>query len=195
MKIILLPIDFDSGGVPSGVALLPDHVIINSGKQFFPPSWMSDLSYIPLLLVRMERVAKSLDSEYAERYYERGTLGFSLTAGWIGEELPAQFSFTFEGSIVRGDEWKPIPELVKEQFDVVQIEGAKRMETGMPRYLKFPDLETIDRVIAQVSKYCMLKIGDMLAFPLWNQSAKIVPDQGVFITDHNENELLYFGVK
>ncbi|MDN4753984.1 hypothetical protein QYZ87_05485 [Porphyromonadaceae bacterium W3.11] len=196
MKLFLLPpLGEDHNLSISEIRVLPDNVIINSGKQLFKPEWIRDLYYTPVLLVRMEKVAKSLESRFAGRYYEKGALGLSFIADAVDEGIPEQLIYSFDDSIVRGDDWRNIGDLSQMTLSVVQVEGATPLSDNALPPLEFPDVPMIEESISYISKYFMLKIGDLMAFPLWSRRELIRPEQGVFVTDSNEKELLFCGVK
>lgn len=196
MKLFLLPHLSGEGSLSiSDIRVLPDNVIINSGKFLFKPEWIGDLYYSPLLLVRMEKVAKSLDSKYAERYYERATLGLSFVADSVSEGIPEQFMYSFDDSLVRADGWYELQELSTMDLNVVQVEKAQPMSDDPFHALEFPTPLMVEECISYISKFFMLKIGDLIAIPLWSKRKLISPEQGVFVTDSNEKELLFCGVK
>lgn len=195
MKICLLPFLSHSLLSIADVKILPDNVIINSGKQLYQPEWISKLAYSPVLLVRMEKVGRSISPEFMERYIEKGALGISFVATEVVEGIPHRMAYSFDDSLVRGDEWRGIEEWSDHDLQVMQVAGSKPMDNVMLSPLNFPSTSLMEQSIALISKYYMLKIGDLIAFPLWERYEPILPEQGVFVTDRKEKELLYCGIK
>lgn len=178
----------------SDLLLRADNVLINSGKELYCSDWMGELSFLPVLIIKMAKVAKAVDPLYVERYYEVASLGIDLRVSEMREELPAHFSYSFDYSLVRGEQWWGLDEIKGLAPKCVRTISAEVSHEELPP-INFPTEEEINKCIALVSRYYLIKIGDIITLPLWSEYRMVKPRMGLFIVDDQERELVYYGIK
>jgi 2-keto-4-pentenoate hydratase/2-oxohepta-3-ene-1,7-dioic acid hydratase in catechol pathway len=145
--------------------LKPDSAILPHRHPFYIPEWTQEVHYEVELLVRITRNGKSVALDFAHRYYEEVSLGIDFTARDVqsaakSEGHPWEKAKAFDGSAVVSREWIPkdhwaegwehVPFELKKNGTVVQSATAESM------------LFHVDQLIAHVSKYMTLKMGDIL---------------------------------
>ena len=145
------------------IFMKPDSALLKDGKPFFIPDFFRQVDYETELVVRICRVGKNIAERFAHRYYDAVTVGIDFTARDLqrrfrSEGKPWELCKGFDNSAAIGD-WIPV-----EQFATIQnirfrldIDGCKVQE-GNTCDMLFP----VDRIIAYVSQFCTLKIGDLL---------------------------------
>jgi len=145
------------------VFLKPDTAILLKKQPFFIPDFTNEVHHEVEVLVKINRVGKYIDSKFAHKYYEQIGLGIDFTARDLqqqlkGKGLPWEKSKAFDGSAVIG-KWvsksnyenvNNIPFSLLKNNQVVQSSTTKDMLWG------------IDEIIAYVSQYFTLKIGDII---------------------------------
>ena len=145
------------------VFLKPDTAILLKKQPFFIPDFSNEVHHEVEVLVKINRVGKYIDSKFAHKYYEQIGLGIDFTARDLQQELkgkglPWEKSKAFDGSAVIG-KWvsksnyenvNNIPFSLFKNNQVVQSSTTKDMLWG------------IDEIIAYVSQYFTLKIGDII---------------------------------
>ena len=145
------------------VFLKPDTAILLKKQPFFIPDFSNKVHHEVEVLVKINRVGKYIDSKFAHKYYEQIGLGIDFTARDLQQELkgkglPWEKSKAFDGSAVIG-KWvsksnyenvNNIPFSLFKNNQVVQSSTTKDMLWG------------IDEIIAYVSQYFTLKIGDII---------------------------------
>ena len=145
------------------VFLKPDTAILLKKQPFFIPDFSNEVHHEVEVLVKINRVGKYIDSKFAHKYYEQIGLGIDFTARDLQQELkgkglPWEKSKAFDGSAVIG-KWvsksnyenvNNIPFSLLKNNQVVQSSTTKDMLWG------------IDEIIAYVSQYFTLKIGDII---------------------------------
>ena len=145
------------------VFLKPDTAILLKKQPFFIPDFTYEVHHEVEVLVKINRVGKYIDSKFAHKYYEQIGLGIDFTARDLQQELkgkglPWEKSKAFDGSAVIG-KWvsksnyenvNNIPFSLLKNNQVVQSSTTKDMLWG------------IDEIIAYVSQYFTLKIGDII---------------------------------
>jgi acylpyruvate hydrolase len=141
----------------------PDSAILRNNQPFFIPDFANDFHHEVEILVRINRLGKNIAPEFANRYYDEIGLGIDFTARDLQDELrgkglPWEKCKAFDGSAV-------ISEFVpKDRFADLQninfhldVNGQLRQK-GNTRNMIF----SIDAIVAHLSKYFTLKIGDII---------------------------------
>ena len=145
------------------IFMKPDSAIIKNGKHFYVPDFLGRVDYEAEIVVRINKLGKSIPARFAHRYYDAVTVGIDFTARDLQNRLraegkPWELCKGFDNSAVIGD-FVPV-----NRFKDVQnlgfhltIDGNKVQE-GNTRDMLFK----IDDLIAYVSQFYTLKIGDLL---------------------------------
>jgi len=141
----------------------PDSALLRNNQPFFIPDFANDFHHEVEVVVRINRLGKNIAPEFAHRYYDEIGLGIDFTARDLQEDLrkkglPWEKSKAFDGSAV-------ISEFIDKQTLVdinninfrLDINGQTRQQ-GNTKDMIF----SIDDIIAHVSKYFTLKIGDFI---------------------------------
>ena len=145
------------------VFIKPDSAILKNNKPFYIPDFTRELHYETELIVRINRLGKNISPRFAHRYYSEIGLGIDFTARDLQRELrtagkPWELSKAFDGAAIIGN-FVPITELGDVQNIPFRLDiDKKTVQKGNSSDMIFP----IDELIAYVSRYFTLKIGDIL---------------------------------
>lgn len=141
----------------------PDSALLKDSKPFFIPDFSKQIHYETELVVRICRLGKNIAPRFAHRYYDAVTVGIDFTARDLQNKLrsegkPWEISKGFDNSAVIGDfvsvsRFKDVQNL---NFHLT-IDGNKVQE-GNTGDMLFK----IDDLIAYISQFYTLKIGDLL---------------------------------
>ena len=138
--------------------------LLNQHTPYFIPDMGSAIEYEAELVLQVCRVGKRIAERFAHRYYQRVTVGIDFTARDLqrramAEGKPWLSAKVFDGSAVVG-EWldkaelgypeRPIPFSLKVDGRVVQAADSSEMIHGF------------DRLIAEVSRFQTLRMGDLI---------------------------------
>ena len=158
-------LEFDGSSEKPAVPLIfmkPDSAIIKNGKHFYVPDFLGRIDYEAEIVVRINKLGKSIPARFAHRYYDAITVGVDFTArDWqrrlIEAGEPWDMSKGFDGSAVLG-EFRPV-----EQYDINNIDFSltindEVVQSANSSQMLFP----VDEVIAYVSRFCTLKTGDLI---------------------------------
>lgn len=145
------------------IFMKPDSAILKEGKPFFLPDFSGRVDYETEIVVRISRLGKNIAPRFASRYYDALTVGIDFTARDLQQKFrnagkPWELAKGFDGSAVLG-EWIPldtIPDIQDIHFHL-DIDG-NTVQKGHTADMLFK----IDEIIAYVSRFCTLKIGDIL---------------------------------
>jgi len=145
------------------IFLKPDSALLKDGKPFFIPDFSNRVDYETELVVRICRLGKNIAPRFAHRYYDAVTVGIDFTARDLQDKFkkagrPWELSKGFDNSAVIGD-FVPVNRFKEVQnLDFhLDIDG-QRVQQGNTRDMIFK----IDDLIAYVSRFYTLKIGDLL---------------------------------
>ena len=145
------------------VFLKPDSSILPKNNPFFIPPFSNDVHYEVEVLVKINKVGKHIAPRFAHKYYDEIGLGIDFTARDVqahckAKGLPWEKAKAFDGAAVLG-QWVPknqFKDLQKLNFELIKNDlSVQRANTQLMLY-------TIDQLIAYVSQFFTLKIGDIL---------------------------------
>ena len=162
------------------IFLKPDTSILLNQQPFFIPDFSNEVHHEVEVLVKINRVGKHVDSKFAHKYYEQIGLGIDFTARDLQQELkekglPWEKSKAFDGSSVIG-KWvskskynnvNKISFSLLKNNQIVQSSTTENMLWG------------IDEIIAYVSQYFTLKIGDIIFTGTPSGVGKVQPNDSL----------------
>lgn len=140
-----------------------DSSLLKDGKLFFIPDFSSEIHYETELVVKIDRLGKNIAERFAHRYYSEVTVGIDFTARDLQRRLreqglPWEICKAFDNSAVIGTF---IP--LEEAGNVNQLSfhldmNGKTVQQGNTADMLF----SVDQIIAYVSRFFTLKIGDLI---------------------------------
>jgi 2-keto-4-pentenoate hydratase/2-oxohepta-3-ene-1,7-dioic acid hydratase in catechol pathway len=146
------------------VFLKPDTSILLHKQPFFIPPWSDDVHHEVEVVVKINRIGKHIDEKFAHKYYEEIGLGIDFTARDVqqklkGKGLPWEKAKAFDGAAVISRDFinkEDLPEL--DNLDFQLFKNGELQQDGNTSHM----LWKIDEIIAYVSQYFTLKIGDLI---------------------------------
>lgn len=141
----------------------PDTALLPKRNPFYYPDFTKDLHHELELVVRIARLGKNISEKYAHEYYHEVGLGIDFTARDLQQEckekgLPWEIAKSFEHSAPLSDRFVPIQDL---DLDTTSFELYKNGVTVQSGHVK-DMIFSIDKLIAYISQFMTLKIGDLL---------------------------------
>ena len=124
----------------------PDTALLRNNETFWIPPFSREVHYETELVVKINRTGKCIAERFAHRYYDEVTLGIDFTARDLQR-----------AAIAQGHPWE-----IGKAFD--------RSAAIAPRWLGEPRQEgytgdmlfSVDRIIAYVSQFVTLRMGDLV---------------------------------
>ena len=191
MKILGIRQDFGPVGreLPE-VVLTTDSSLLTARKPFFVPEFAERFVARPCLVARVSRLGKNVARRFASRYYDAFALGMAVEAEGLresfGEAGAGAIANAFDGAAIVGD------------FAATAVLGERLTATVCgDTLLDCPMAEAqavTDAAIEYVSRYFMLKMGDMIFVSHIGPLRELIPETVVQGT-LNGSELLHFKVK
>ena len=129
------------------IFMKPDSAIIKNGKHFYVPDFLGRVDYEAEIVVRINKLGKSIPARFAHRYYDAITVGIDFT----------DLSKGFDGSAVLG-EFRPV-----EQYDIANVDFSLTIDDNVVQKANTSQMYfSVDEIIAYVSRFCTLKTGDLI---------------------------------
>lgn len=145
------------------IFMKPDSAILKDGKPFFIPDFSNEIHYETELVVRINRLGKNIAPRFASRYYDAVTVGIDFTARDLQRKFreagnPWELSKGFDSSAAIGT-FVPVERFEDLQYLNFHLDiDGKTVQQGCTADMLF----RIDDIIAYVSRFVTLKIGDLL---------------------------------
>lgn len=141
----------------------PETALLIGKQPFFYPDFSKDVHYECEIVVRINRLGKNIQKQFAHRYYEEIGLGIDFTARDLQNELkakglPWEKAKGFDGSAVLGTFVAKSSLLNPENIEFELYKNGKVVQHGFSRDMIFD----IDSIIEYVSRFVTLKIGDII---------------------------------
>ena len=145
------------------IFLKPDTALLAKKMPFFYPDFSQDIHYEAEVVVRINRVGKNIAEKFAHKYYSEISLGVDFTARDLQAKykekgLPWERAKAFDGSA-------PVGKFI----DISKLQDINNLDFSLNinNTLKQKGntvsmLFSIDAIIAYVSKFFTLKIGDLI---------------------------------
>ena len=143
--------------------LKPDTAISPKGHPFFIPDFSNNVQHEVELVVRINRLGKHIEEKFAHKYYEQIGLGIDFTARDIQQEvkekgLPWEKAKGFDGSAVISKKYLDKKELELADLNFSLKKNGEMVQSGNTQQMLFK----IDQIIAYISQFYTLKIGDLI---------------------------------
>ncbi len=157
----------DGGTVPEAPLyfLKPDTALLRNNDPFYVPSFSQRVDYECELVVKINRIAKSIEPKFASRCYTEVGLGIDFTARDIQREaiakgLPWEQCKAFDHSAALSPKFISLEELggdIQNLNFEMTLNGEVR-QSGFTGDMIF----TVDQIVSYVSQFMTLKIGDLI---------------------------------
>ncbi len=143
------------------IFMKPDTAVLK-GNDFYIPEFSDDVHYELEVVVKIAKGGKYIRKETAAKHYEEIGLGIDFTARDLQSELkskglPWELAKGFDGSAVVGSFFS------KEDFNLESLgfsllKNKEKVQDGNTKDMMF----SIDDIIAFVSQYFTLRVGDLI---------------------------------
>jgi 2-keto-4-pentenoate hydratase/2-oxohepta-3-ene-1,7-dioic acid hydratase in catechol pathway len=143
--------------------LKPDSALVTGNKPFFYPDFSSNVHHELEVVIRIDRLGRSIEERYASRYFSELGLGVDFTARDLQNEMKDK---GLPWEIAKGFDYSaPISEFFpKEKFkDIHHLNfrldlNGKTVQNGDTHLMIF----SFDKIISYISRFMTLKTGDLI---------------------------------
>lgn len=159
------------------VFLKPDSAILLKQHPFVIPEFSNDIHHEIEIIVKINKVGKYIDTQFAHKYYDEISVGIDFTTRDLQDKLkekglPWEKAKAFDGSALIGDflHKNTFNSLENVKFELTKNDTI--VQTGNTNNM----LWKIDELISYVSQFFTLKIGDIIFTGTPSGVAKVNPD-------------------
>ena len=145
------------------VFLKPDTAIIQKSFPFYIPPFSDQIHHEVEVVVKINRIGKYIEEKFAHKYYQEIGLGIDFTARDLQKKLkekglPWEKAKAFDGSALMGSWFDKSKFKDLNQLDFELAKNGATIQEGNTSQM----LWSIDELIAEVSRFFTLKIGDVI---------------------------------
>lgn len=145
------------------IFLKPETAILPKRNPFFIPDFTNEVHYEAELVIRINKIGKNIQEKFAHKYYDEVTVGLDFTARDLQQKLkekglPWEKAKAFDGSAAVG-KFISLDKIQDfENLEFTLHKNGELAQKGSPQQMIF----SIHKLIAYVSQYFTLKIGDLI---------------------------------
>ncbi len=144
------------------VFMKPDSALLRENKPFFLPDFSSEIHYEVEVVLKINRLGKNIAPQFASRYYDEFALGVDFTARDLQSDfrakgLPWELAKGFDNSAVVSP-FLPMKDCEKNNISFRLDVNSKTVQAGNTANMIY----SFDEIIAYVSRFFTLKIGDLI---------------------------------
>jgi 2-keto-4-pentenoate hydratase/2-oxohepta-3-ene-1,7-dioic acid hydratase in catechol pathway len=141
----------------------PKNALLQNNHPFYYPEFTDNLHYECELVLRICKNGKHIQEKFADKYYDQLGVGIDFTARDLQDKqkqkgLPWEIAKAFDNSAVVGQFIPITPELDKKDINFCLYKNKQIAQQGNTKDLLF----SFDFLIAYISKYFTLNIGDLV---------------------------------
>ena len=145
------------------VFIKPDTAKLQRRVPFYIPPFSDQIHHEVEVLVKINRIGKYIEEKFAHKYYQQIGLGIDFTARDLQQNLkekglPWEKAKAFDGSALIGSWYEKENFTDLNQLDFELVKNGSTVQEGNTSQM----LWSIDALIAEVSRFFTLKIGDVI---------------------------------
>ena len=141
----------------------PETALLQKNRPFYYPEFSKEIHYEAEIVIKINKIGKYIEEQFAHRYYDELSIGIDFTARDLQQKqkekgLPWEIAKAFDdsapiGQFVKLSEYKNIQD-ISFSLDI----NGKTVQNGHTSDMLF----SVDKIIAYVSQFVSLKIGDLI---------------------------------
>lgn len=147
------------------IFIKPDTALLRNNDPFYIPSFSSHIDYETELVVKINRVVKAIDENFAARCYDEVAVGIDFTARDLQNEfktkgLPWELSKGFDKSTPVPNSFIKLDEM---GGDVQNLDIRLDINSKTVQSVNSGEMiHSVNKIISYVSQFVTLKIGDLI---------------------------------
>ena len=145
------------------IFMKPDSAVLLKQHPFVIPEFSEEIHHEIEIIVKINKVGKYIEPKFSHKYYDEISVGIDFTARDLQDKLkakglPWEKAKAFDGSAVIGDFLPKTDFVSMENLSFELTNNSQTVQKGNTSLM----LWKIDELIAYVSQYFTLKIGDII---------------------------------
>ncbi len=145
------------------IFMKPSSALLVNNKPLYYPEFTKDLHYETEVVLKIDRNGRHVQEEFAHKYYSQIALGIDFTARDLQRKCkekghPWEIAKGFDGSAVLSP-FMALEEIKREDgIEFFLRKNGEEVQRGITGNMLF----SFDRLIAEVSRYFKLHMGDLI---------------------------------
>lgn len=140
----------------------PDTALIRNGEPFYIPDFSNDVHHEVELVIRIDKVGKKIQEQFARNYFSQIGLGIDFTARDVQNALktkglPWELAKGFDGSAPIG-EFMDIGNVDLTNINFSLHKSGELVQRGNTAQMIF----SFEKIVSFISQYFTLKVGDLI---------------------------------
>lgn len=145
------------------IFMKPKNALLQAHTPFYYPEFSNELHYEAELVLRVSKNGRYITERQASKYYNAITVGIDFTARDIQNELkkkglPWEKAKAWDNSAVIGTWIDSTPTILKNPINFSLKNNSVQVQVGVNTDMLF----SFDQIVAYISNYFSLNIGDMI---------------------------------
>tara|TARA_B100001057_G_scaffold440891_1_gene475126 strand:+ start:298 stop:909 length:612 start_codon:yes stop_codon:yes gene_type:complete len=145
------------------IFIKPETAKLQRRVPFYIPHFSNEIHHEVEVLVKINRIGKYIEEKFAHKYYQEIGLGIDFTARDLQQNLkekglPWEKAKAFDGSALIGSWYEKENFTDLNQLDFELVKNGSTVQEGNTSQM----LWSIDALIAELSRFFTLKIGDVI---------------------------------
>jgi len=145
------------------IFMKPKSALLQAHTPFYYPEFTNELHYECELVLRICKNGKYIQEKYASKYYNGITVGIDFTARDLQDDLkskglPWEKAKAWDNSAVIGKWIDVTPDMGKKETNFCLYKNKELVQQGNTANMLF----SFDSIIAHISNYFSLNIGDLV---------------------------------
>jgi 2-keto-4-pentenoate hydratase/2-oxohepta-3-ene-1,7-dioic acid hydratase in catechol pathway len=145
------------------IFMKPKSALLQAHTPFYYPEFTNELHYECELVLRISKNGKYIQEKYASKYYNGITVGIDFTARDIQDDLkskglPWEKAKAWDNSAVIGKWIDVTPDMNRKDINFCLYKNKELVQQGNTASMLF----SFDAIIANISNYFSLNIGDLV---------------------------------
>jgi 2-keto-4-pentenoate hydratase/2-oxohepta-3-ene-1,7-dioic acid hydratase in catechol pathway len=145
------------------IFMKPKSALLQAHTPFYYPEFTNELHYECELVLRISKNGKYIQEKYASKYYNGITVGIDFTARDLQDDLkskglPWEKAKAWDNSAVIGKWIEVTPDMNRKDMNFCLYKNKELVQQGNTANMLF----SFDAIIANISNYFSLNIGDLV---------------------------------
>ncbi|QTY28048.1 fumarylacetoacetate hydrolase family protein [Flavobacterium sp. CS20] len=145
------------------IFIKPDSSVLPKSHPFVIPEFSNEVHHEVEVIVKINKLGKYIQPKFAHKYYQEFGLGIDFTARDLQSKLktkglPWEKAKGFDGATLIGRQWFDKSDFDLNNLNFSLLKNNKIVQQGNTKLM----LWKIDELIAYISQFFTLKIGDII---------------------------------
>ncbi|HBH08468.1 MAG TPA: hypothetical protein DDX40_03595 [Rikenellaceae bacterium] len=156
------------------ITVRPDTTWEKDNEDFYPPEFVDELTYSPVLFARVLKPGRSVGRKFASRYYDSVGYGVLLYPENMLDGTPEGYA---QATCLDHTSFLPAPTAPPQRLEEYGMFSLFRNEDELFNY-NIPSLNMIEDALVEATKLLYIRTGDLIAIELTDRRPLVSRSDG-----------------